>query len=139
MRPFFDSFKKSKRDNLASIEDILINHSNKDKVLVQKIARYYGNRSWYLLFALKFNEAEQSAKKGLAIDTSSTLIKKNLAHSLLFEGKYEDALKIYKDLKRLKNEEGKSYTTNCLEDLDILEKNGVTNKDISKIREFLKE
>jgi len=92
-----------------------------------------------LLFASKFNEAEQDARKGLAIDSSYIWIKGNLAHSLLFQGKYREALELYEELKPLKNEEGKSYAAICLEDLDELEKNKVAHKDVDKIRTFLKE
>ena len=130
---------KNQPDGFVTVEDVLYNQSKKDSIVAQKLSDYYGNRSWYLLLAFKFKEAEQTAKKGLAIRSASIWIKTNLAHSLLFQGKYQDALKVYQELKLLKNDEGKSYAAICIEDLDALEKSGVTNKDVNKIGTFLKD
>ncbi|MEJ7678269.1 MAG: hypothetical protein WKG06_10495 [Segetibacter sp.] len=58
---------------------------------------------------------------------------------LLFQNKYDDALKVYKELKYLKDNDNKSYAAICLEDLDELETKGITNKGVIKIREYLKE
>ena len=66
-------------------------------------------------------------------------IKTNLAHSLLFQGRHEEALKVYKELKEQKKEKGKSYVSICLEDLDELEKNGILHKDMNKVRVTLGE
>jgi tetratricopeptide (TPR) repeat protein len=112
----YDAFKKVKQDNFETVENILGNTIQKDVEVAKKLSTYYGSRSWYLLFASKFNEAEQDARKGLAIDSSYIWIKGNLAHSLLFQGKYREALELYEELKPLKNEEGKSYAAICLED-----------------------
>ncbi len=97
-----------------------------------------GNLSWYQLFARQFKEAEQSACKGLLIDSKQVWIKANLAHSLLLQGKYEEALEIYKQLKQLKKADGQTYASKCLEDLAKLENEKITHSDLKIIREFLK-
>jgi sRNA-binding carbon storage regulator CsrA len=135
----YDAFKKPKQGAFATVENIIVNQSKKDIEVAQALSNYHGNHSWYLLFASKFKEAELAAQKGLTIKPGNTWIKTNLASSLLFQGKYQDALKVYEELKLLKDEENKSYAITCLEDLDELEKNGVTHKDVSKIRVVLKE
>lgn len=135
----YHTFRNQNKDNFATVENSLIEQSKKYPEVAQKLSDYYGSRSWYLLFALKFREAEQAAKKGLSIKPANTWIKLNLAHSLLFQNKYQDALKVYLECKFLKDEKGKSYASFCLEDFDELEKHEMTNKDINKIRVLLKE
>lgn len=134
-----DAFKKSKQDKFESVETVLFQQSKKDREVAQKLSTYYGKRSLYLLFASKFKEAEQAAKKGLETDSTQIWIKANLAHALLLKNDYEKALIVYKALKSMKDKQGKSYAAVCIEDLKELEKNGVTNNDVTKIRMFLKE
>jgi tetratricopeptide (TPR) repeat protein len=134
----YDAFKTPNDDHFKTAENLLIVQSKRDTAIANRLANYYGNRSWYLLFASKFKEAQEAAEKGLAIIPSLTWIKTNLAHSLLFQGKYDDALMIYTKLKGLRDENGKSFADIGLQDLDELEKNGITCKDINKMRGFLK-
>ena len=95
----YETFKKQNEDNFATVENSLIEQSKKYPEVAQSLSDYYGSRSWYLLFALKFQEAEQAAKKGLLIKPANTWIKVNLGHSLLFQNKYQEALKVYLECK----------------------------------------
>ncbi|MDQ6723977.1 MAG: tetratricopeptide repeat protein, partial [Thermoproteota archaeon] len=131
--------EKSKKDRFELVEKILYEESKKDKEVREMLSSYYDIISWYLLFDLKFKEAEQAAKNGLLIEPTNIWIKTNLAHSFLFQGKYEDALKVYLEIKPLKDAEGKSYAAICLEDLNELEKKGIVNSNTYIIREILEK
>ncbi len=122
-----------------TVENTLNKISGNDLQVEQKLIAFYNILSWRLLFEFKYVKAEQSALSGLKIDPSSNQIEVNLAHALLFQGRFEEALKIYRELKVLKTDEGKSYAAICLEDLDELESKGITSNDVIKIRTFLKE
>jgi len=91
------------------------------------------------LFARQFSEAVKSAKLALTIDNTLIWIKCELAHALLFDGKYEEAIKIYQEIKPLKTKEGKSYADICSYSLNELEKEGITNKDVGKVHSILRQ
>ncbi len=135
----YGAFKDLLQFNFETAEKSLTDLSSKDILLKDKLFNYYGRCSWYSLFADRFNMSEQSAKKALEMFPHQVIIKTNLAHALLFEGRSREALKVYAELKPLKNEENKSYATICLEDLDELEKEKITNKNVNKIRQFLRQ
>lgn len=61
-----------------------------------------------------------------------------LAHALLLQGKFNDAFKIYSNLK-LTMVDGITGTDLCLKNLDELETHGITNKNFARVREFLKK
>ena len=65
--------------------------------------------------------------------------KTNLAPALLFQNRYEEAKKLYIELKPLKDTVGNSIAKACLDDLDALEKAGVKHKDVAKIRTLLEQ
>ncbi len=98
-----------------------------------------GDLSWNLLFIKKFKEAEIAANWALQLDSSQTWIKINHAHALLFQGKFGEAEKEYLSLKGLKDEDGKPLKNSILEDLSSLEKAGITNDDVNKIRGLIDE
>jgi hypothetical protein len=105
------------------------------------IDEYVGNISllaWYLLFDKKFEESETLSRKGLQLDANSVYVKIGLAHSLLLQGKYKEAAKIYKEMKLLKNEKGESFAGTCLFQLDMLEKAGIIHNDMNDIRAILR-
>jgi len=122
-----------------TVNDKLYNLAKVNTQVAKKYSVYYGNYSWYALFASKFKDAENAALKAFETDTTQVWIKTRLAHAMLFQNRYSEALQVYNELKPLKNTEGKSYVAICLEELDALEKKGITHKDVNKIRAFLKE
>jgi Tfp pilus assembly protein PilF len=104
----------------------------------------YGNLSFSYIFVKEYVLSEQSARKGLAIDHTQTWIKTNLAAALLFQGKYEDAKKVYLELALIKERsDGKTNAAVCLEDLDDYENAGailVNRKtDVLKIKQLLNQ
>ncbi|HLG24410.1 MAG TPA: hypothetical protein VI564_05770, partial [Candidatus Nanoarchaeia archaeon] len=114
-----------------------IHEIDSSSVVTSGYANGYGSLSWSLLFAKKFKDAEDAARKGLAIDSRRVWIKAKLAHALLLQGKYDEAKLIYEYLKPLKRSDKQTYTDICLKDLEKLERNGIINKDVDRIKLFL--
>ena len=94
------------------------------------------DQSFCAIFTEQFKEAEQFAKEGLSIDSTRHLIATNLAASLLFQGKYSDAEKIYRQYKsELKND--------FLNDFKLFAEAGVIpaerEADVERIKKILSE
>lgn len=102
------------------------------------MAARYGSLAWYQLFVRQFPEAEQSARAGLAKAPSEEWINTNLALALLYQGKWEAAKEIYEALKD-KPYNDSTYRATFLEDLDALEKEGITHPDVAKARKLLEK
>ena len=98
-----------------------------------------GSLSYYLLFLKKFPESEMSARWALEKDDTQTWVKINLAHALLFQNKYDEAEKIYEELKTSKDINGVNFVCSILKDFDQLEKNGITSGDVNKIKKLLEK
>ena len=62
-------------------------------------AQTLGSQSFYAIFMKQYAEAEQLSKKGLAVDSTQHWIASNLAAALLFQGKYAEAEKTYRQYK----------------------------------------
>lgn len=100
------------------------------------LASNYGTLAWYQLFNRQFTAAEQSASLGLQKDSSEVWINTNLALALLYQGKWEEARKIYLSLMDKPYKEG-TYRATFLEDLAALEKEGITHPDAEKAKKLL--
>ena len=102
------------------------------------LAEACGGLSWRALFAKKFKETEKAGRGGLELDASQVYIKTNIGHALLFQGKYDEALKVYQDY--VDDEQQDADKTNVevlMEDFDALEQAGITHKDIAKVKAAL--
>ncbi|MBK9962730.1 MAG: tetratricopeptide repeat protein [Saprospiraceae bacterium] len=108
-----------------------------NKEIKKLIATTYGDLAWYQLFDKQFNEAEKSSHNGLEKDTSVELIFTNLALALLYQGKWEDAKQVYVSMKDKKYNE-RTYKDIFLDDLDAMEKEGITHPDVEKARALLR-
>ncbi|MCP4344270.1 MAG: tetratricopeptide repeat protein, partial [Desulfobacterales bacterium] len=104
----------------------------------QNLSQAYGYMSWYLLFDKQFKKTEQYSLKGLKLDPSQEWISINLASAYLFTGQYNKAVAIYTKLKDKPYNENKTYKDIFLEDLNELEKAGITHPDAEKVRRLLK-
>ena len=100
------------------------------------IATKYGSMAWYQLFDQQFAAAEQSARAGLEKDPAAEWINTNLALALLYQGKWQEAKQVYESLKD-KAYGDSTYKNTFLEDLDALEKEGITHPDVAKARALL--
>ena len=125
-------FKNPKLDKTNILQAIYDKQVKKDSSFKAGLIDMYGKKSWYLLFAKRFQDSEKEAKKGLLIDSTANWIKVNLAHALLFQGRYKEAKILYTQLKNA------TYGSDCLNDFNNLQKRGVYNADVEKIREILK-
>ena len=92
--------------------------------------------SRYALFMKQYAESEQYAREGLIIDSTQHLIYTNLAAALLFQGKYAEAEKLY---RQYKSELKESF----LDDFRQFAEAGVIPKeredDVEKIKQILNE
>ena len=57
-------------------------------------ALYAGNRGRVLTCARRFAEAEESCRRGLALDPGQLLVQVELIYALLFQGKFEEAIAV---------------------------------------------
>jgi len=105
------------------------------------IVQYHTNLSWYYLFIKDYAQSEQSARKALELDNTYILPKTNLDHALLFQNRFSEAEKIYKELSQTIYNNNETYTQTLLNDLKELEEAGVIpndcKKDVDKIRKML--
>ena len=120
--------------------DLLLKH--KERLNYKpRLAQNYTNLSWYYLFTREYAKSEQSARQALEIDSTS-LAKTNLAHALLFQNRFPEAEKIYKELSTTIYEDNQTYSQTLLEDLDTLEAAQAIPEarkaDMEKIRKMLK-
>ena len=95
-----------------------------------------GGQSFYAIFAKQYAEAEQYAHEGLAVDSTKHFIYANLAAALLFQGKYTEAEKIYRQYKYVLKD-------GFLDDFRQYAEAGVIPKeceaDVEKIKQLLSE
>ncbi|HRZ47789.1 MAG TPA: hypothetical protein P5338_00145 [Bacteroidales bacterium] len=105
---------------------------------VNHLALCYGRMTRYLILNRNFAEAERYALLTSGTDDSE-MMRKNIAHALLYNGKYEEAEKIYLELKDKKCEcnPPTPFRVLFLKDLDEFEEAGVTHPDVAKIRKQL--
>ena len=99
-------------------------------------ANNLGSQSFYCVFAKQYAEAEQNAREGLFIDSTQHWIASNLAAALLFQGKYDEAEKVY---RQYKDELKDSF----LDDFKQFAEAGVIPKkyevDVERIKKILNE
>jgi tetratricopeptide (TPR) repeat protein len=96
------------------------------------LAYNYNRMVRYQIMEKNFDSAYEYARKTKEINNTIKAFNKNLAHSLLFLGKYDEALTYYQELKS-----DESLRKIILTDLDDFEKAGINNPDIEKIRTLL--
>lgn len=110
-----------------------------DNKLTLQAVYQYGNLTWYSVLTKRFVDAENAARRALAIDKTQTFVKVALAHSLLLQDKYSEAEQFYLELKPLRNlESNRPYRDIFLEDFKTLERKGIVHKDIKRIIQLLK-
>ena len=92
------------------------------------------NQSFYSIFEKQYVEAEIYSKEALEVDSTKHVAYGNLAAALLFQGKYQEAEKIYRQYKSELKE-------GFLSDFEEFSKAGVIPKnreeDVEKIKQLL--
>ena len=92
------------------------------------------NQSFNAIFEKQYAESETYSKEALEVDSTKHIAYSNLAAALLFQGKYQEAEKIYRQYKAELKE-------GFLSDFDEFSKTGVIPKnregDVEKIKQLL--
>ena len=92
------------------------------------------SQSFYSIFEKQYVEAEIYSKEALEVDSTKHVVYSNLAAALLFQGKYQEAEKIYRQYKSELKE-------GFLSDFEEFSKAGVIPKnreeDVEKIKQLL--
>ncbi|MFZ4402183.1 MAG: tetratricopeptide repeat protein [Bacteroidales bacterium] len=128
---------------LYTNESVAINQelAKKDSTLLKSLAFAYARNSKLYIFAKAFREAEECARMALKYNQRLNGARKNLAHSLLFQGKYKKAKEIYIEIKDLfpPNQKTLKYKDFFLMEFDEFEKAGITHTDVVKIKDILNQ
>jgi tetratricopeptide (TPR) repeat protein len=107
----------------------------------------YGNLSWYYLLNKQYTKSESAIRTAIEIarknkikDSQYNWVYTNLAPSLLFQGKFEEAKKIYLEWKDkvFPQDTTKTFRFFFLKELDDLKQAGITHPDVENIKELLK-
>ena len=92
------------------------------------------SQSFFAIFEKQYTEAENYSKEALKVDSTRHVAYSNLAAALLFQGKYQEAEKIYRQYKSELKED-------FLSDFEEFSKAGVIPKnreeDVEKIKQLL--
>ncbi|HLF65698.1 MAG TPA: hypothetical protein VI603_18195 [Saprospiraceae bacterium] len=110
-----------------------------DKFNVE-IARVYGNLADLYLITSRFAESEATAKNALNIFPEMESVYATLAPALLFQGKFEEALEIYRqydDKPYAHGVPGQTWNSVFLESLDEIESRGIKHPDVERIMALL--
>ena len=121
--------------------DLLLKYQKQIDNYKTELEKNYNRLSWNYLFTKEFAKSEQSARKSL--EFGRVQAKVNLAHALLFQNRFSEAEKIYKELSQTVYKNNETYTKTLLDDLNTLEAAAVIPEkcktDVEKIRGMLKK
>ena len=129
------NYNKSIEMYEESIE-IMRNLSKESIYTCEMLIMVLGDCSYLCLIMQEFSKAEQYAREGIEVDPTQTFFYSNLASSLLFQGKYKEAEKIY---KQYKTELKDAFLSNFkqFEEAGIIPKK--YKSDVEKIKQLLNE
>ena len=85
--------------NKELISYVIKEYKNAPSQIADTYSECLNNQSYYAIMLKKYTEAEQYAREGLQIDSTKHILFTNLAAALLFQGKYAEAEKIYRQYK----------------------------------------
>ena len=129
-------FSKSETAYKEALEIDRHLEDNNQKFSKSEVANIFCALAFNNIFICKYAKSEQYARNGLEIDSTNTLLYSNLAPSLLFQGKYDEAEQIY---CRYKDELVETF----LSDFEEFERaNAIPReyeKDVERIRIMLTE
>ena len=101
----------------------------------QDLSCQYNNLAWYHLHDKNFPLADEFARKAIARSHDS-IFQANLAHALLFQGKYAEAEKIHVQHKGTKVD-GQTWEHWVAEDFRKLRKAGIVHPDMKMVESLL--
>ncbi|MEK6258765.1 MAG: DUF2610 domain-containing protein [Planctomycetota bacterium] len=101
-----------------------------------ELAAAYNTAAHRALFRERWSDAENWARKSIEFDGSGPLAHGNLATSLLFQGKYDQALEIYR--AHWRDETNFTILSELvIADFETLEEAGIKHSDVARIRAAL--
>ena len=134
----YNEFKKYDlcEDYFSQASKVFKKLSEKESFFLKSYSSSLGSLAFMNILHGKFKEAEKNAREALSADSTINFVHTNLASALLFQGKFEEAYKIYKQFK----EEMKD---DILDGFIIFEEQGIIptriKKDVEKIKKMISE
>jgi len=137
---------KRQRDSVELLRDVV--SYRPDDLSRYRLASTLGGLAFNLVLNSQFAEAQTRCKEarrlaneiGDGVQKSDRdnliLVQQNLAHALLFQGHYDEALAIYRQCWD-KPLNGKTFGEVTLEDFAAFDKAGLTHPDLSRMKHAL--
>ena len=97
--PVVKNYSAAYRINQELLSILKQKYEENPEIFKGDYAGTIGCQSFIALFKKQYTESERLAREGLSIGPTKTFIYSNLAAALLFQGKYADAEKIYRQYK----------------------------------------
>ena len=141
-----DEGLKQQRDSIEAFREVMAYQPSDQSRL--RLANCLGGFAFNLVLNRQFAEAQTQCEEAqrLANDIGDGVektdrdnlifIQQNLAHALLFQGHYDEALTIYRENWN-KPLHGKSFGEITLEDFATFDKAGLTHPDLSRMKQAL--
>lgn len=95
--------------------------------LANELAIAHGNLAWHFIFARYFYEAEVASRTAIEFDSTENWMRTNLGHALLYQGRYEEAIKVYQEFLDI-GENSESTRKMLKNDWDWLERESVLDE-----------
>jgi tetratricopeptide (TPR) repeat protein len=137
---------KRQRESVETFREVIAYQRNDQSRFM--LARYLGGLAFSLILSRQFAEAQTRCEEaqnlaneiGDGVEKTDRenliLIQQNLAHALLFQGHYDEALAIYR--QNWDNPlNGKTFGQITLEDFAAFDKAGLTHPDLSRMKQAL--
>jgi WD40 repeat protein len=139
---------KRRQESIKLLRDVM--SYQPDDLLRYRLASALGDLAFNLVLDGHFAEAQTRCQEAQRLaneigggihksDRDSLIfIQQNLAHALLFQGHYDEALAIYRQYWD-KPQEGKTFGEVTLEDFAAFDKAGLTHPDLSRMKQALRK
>jgi tetratricopeptide (TPR) repeat protein len=139
---------KRKRESIELLRDV-VSYYQTDDLSRYRLASTLGGLAFNLVLNSQFAEARTRCEEAQRLaneigngvketDRDNLIfIQQNLAHALLFQGHYDEALAIYRQYWD-KPLNGKTFGESTLEDFAAFDKAGLTHPDLSRMKRALR-
>lgn len=117
----------------ARLVDTLETRFVKDTSLRLDLGEACAQKAWFSLLAGQYAAGEAAARRSMALTHLEPQIKCTLAHTLLFQNRFEEAKAAYLDFA----DDEPGNTDYIFDDFDKLRRNGVSHPDMPRIEALL--
>jgi len=139
MNQFTEALEKM-RETLKIYEELSIENPNS---YFDNIVATLSDISLFSIYLQKFEQAEQYAQRAIEMDSNYFHAKRNFAHALLFQNRFEQAKIIYKEILQTIWNDNENPKHDILEDFELFEKAGAIPKkqkrNVEKIKEMVQK